>query len=78
MRDGEVLAQAPDGLDAQDPVQLPTRWPRTMQIGDLGRRNRKAPIVERQIALQEAIGLLQRREPRQAQLLDQPVLEGFK
>ncbi len=49
-----------------------------MQISGLRKLNREAPIVPRQIGLQELIRVVQGRDPRQPQFLDQPVLEGVE
>ena len=75
VRDGEVLAQAAGRLQAQDAVQLPVRGAGSMQIRGLRGRHRKAPVVDRQIALQEPIRLLQGRDSCQPQLFDQSILD---
>ena len=49
-----------------------------MQISGLCWRHRNAPVVDRQIALQKPIRLLQGRHPCQPQLFDQSILEGLK
>lgn len=58
MRDGEVLPQTAGGLEAQTSGQVSDRWLGPMQIGRLGGRHHKAPVIVRQILLQEAVGRL--------------------
>ena len=71
-----VTAQAPGRLEAQDAVQLAARRTGAMQIGGLRWLNGEAPIVDRQIALQELIRRVQRGDVREPQLLDHPILKG--
>lgn len=78
MRDGKVVAQTPDRLEAQAPAQFPARRRGAMQIGGLSGPHRKAPVVEGQIPLHEAIGVRHGRNPRQPQFLAQPILKRLK
>ena len=79
MREGDVLAQAPGRLDAEEhAVQRPACQPRPMQIGGLGRLDREAPIVERQPLLHEPIRCLERGDSRQAQLFHQAILNRLE
>ncbi|MBI4000639.1 MAG: hypothetical protein HY348_02510 [Nitrospira defluvii] len=59
-----VTAQALGRLEAQDTVQIPARRLRPMQIGERGWLNGEAPIVDRQIAIQELIRRVQRGDVR--------------
>ena len=78
VRHRPVTAQAPCGLDAQAPVQLAARRTGPMQISGLGRRDREAPVVDRQRAVQKPIRRLQGGDPGQPQLLDPSILDGLE
>jgi hypothetical protein len=78
VRHRPITAQASSGFDAQALVEIAARRTGAMQIGGLGRRNGEAPIVARQIARQELIRRRQRGNVREPQLLDHPILKGFK
>ncbi len=78
VRDGEVLAQASWSSSGTGCGPAPCARDGAMQISGLCWRHRNAPVVDRQIALQEPIRLLQGRDPRQPQLLDPPILKGPK
>jgi hypothetical protein len=68
MHNREVLPHAPGDFETQTPLQLSNRGRRSMQIGGLRRGHGKAPVVDRQIVLQETVRVFQGRDPGQAQL----------
>jgi hypothetical protein len=65
---------APCGCEAQAPVEIAARRTGAMQIGGPGWLNGEAPMVDRQIALQKRIGRVRRRDIREPQLLEHPIL----
>ena len=75
--DSPIAPQDSLRLDAQDASQFAAHQPRSMQIGCLGRRHGEAPIVDRQIVLQERIGRVQRGDLREPQLLDHSIVKGL-
>jgi len=78
MRHRPIAPQDSRDLDGQEIVQLRARRQGPMHIRRLNRPDRNAPIELRQIGRDEAIRLRQRRDPGEAQLFDEAILERLK
>ena len=76
VRHGPIAAQDSGGLQTQHAVEISFGRNRPMQIGALRRLHGKALVVPRQIGRQPAVRGLERRDPREPQLLAQPILAG--